>query len=205
MPFRPTSGIPARRRGRGERGAPVRRVMRFMAGRPARRGRGAARFAAVLGLALLPAGCNYGLSSGGGFDATIRTLYIQPFENTTPRFDLETQLYQVLTTELPGQLGLTTGSEQNADAMLRGRITRFDEVARTTPGEAGTINADEFQVQIVVSVELIDRRRNVIVWDGSSVTGRGDYFASRESDTAAIEEALKSILDQIVNGAQSRW
>ena len=177
--FRPTSGI----RGRRPSGAAV----------------------LLAGLLFWAAGCNYGFSSGGGFDSSIRTIYIQPFENTTTRFDLESQLYNLLAGELVGQLGLTTGSEAAADAMLRGRITRFEEIARTQPGEAGTITADEYQVQIVVSVELIDRRRNVIVWDGSSVTGRGDYFPSRETDEAAIEDALQSILEQIVNGAQSRW
>jgi len=149
-------------------------------------------------------GCNYGFS-GGGLDSNIRTIFIQPFENTTSWFDLEAELYEELSRKLPGQLGLNLGSEDNADAMLRGSITRYDDAARTQPGDAGAIQVVEHQVQIVVSVELIDRRNNVIVWDASSLTGRGEYRPDSQTDEVARQEALESILEQIVNGAQSRW
>src|SRR5688500_690151 len=48
---------------------------------------------AILLMALaLPTGC-YRLRGGGGLPEEIRTMYIQPFENSTPQFELGQQLF----------------------------------------------------------------------------------------------------------------
>jgi len=160
--------------------------------------------ASVLALALL-AGCNYGLRGGGGFPAHIRTIYIAPFENETAQFDLERQLFEQLLSDLPRQLGIRPAPESEADAVLRGSVVRYDDrSANYRPGQQ-QVNPQVLsnEIRIGISAELIDVRRNLILWDGS-LTGQGTYQQG-ENDTVGQEEAIQNLVEQIIDAAQSQW
>ena len=158
----------------------------------------------------LLAACNYGFSGGGGFPSDVRTIYIEPFGNETVQVELDQQLFRKLQDRLPRALGGRPGSETNADALVRGRIIRYEDVAqnyRATTGQqqAGGVDVLTHEVQITVAVEIIDRKRNVVLWDSQSVVGRGSYRIDNERDTDARAKALDHILQQIIDGAQSQW
>jgi hypothetical protein len=162
--------------------------------------------ATLLAAVLLAASC-YSFRGGGGFPSHIRTVYIEPFDNDTDRFELDQLLFRQLTDQLPRSLGLRLGSEQVADAVVRGRIVRYSDAARNyTPGtETGSVDVLQHQVEITVAVEIVDRGENLILWDAQSLTGRGEYRPQNQSDTAARQLALESLVRQIVDGAQSQW
>lgn len=156
---------------------------------------------------MLSASC-YSFTGGGGFPSDLRTLYIEPFDNETVQAELDQQLFRKLTENLPRALGVVPGSESNSDVMVRGRIVRYEDVAqnyRSTSGQQSGVDVLTHQVQITVAVEIIDRKRNVILWDSQSVVGRGDYNITDERDADAREKALNHILQLIVDGAQSQW
>jgi hypothetical protein len=173
---------------------------RMRSGRPVRR---AVRVAFVV---LLLSACSYGFE-GGGFPAHIQTIYIAPFENETPQFDLDSRLFNALVEQLPGQLGLRTAGEESADAILRGRILRYDDVAQNyRPGtDQPGGNVISHEVQIGIAAELVDIRDNVIRWDARSLTGRGTYDPTAETDAVGQEEAIENLIEQIIDGAQSQW
>lgn len=163
---------------------------------------------ALLLSALLASGCNYGFTGGGGFPADVRTVYIEPFPNETVQVELDQQLFRKLTDRLPRALGARPGSENNADAIVRGRITRYEDVAqnyRATVGQQSGVDVLTHQVQITVAVEIIDRKRNVVLWDSQNVVGRGEYRINDQRDSDAREQALNHILQLIIDGAQSQW
>ncbi len=163
------------------------------------------RRASVLIAALLLAGCNYGFQGGGGFPPHIRTIYIAPFENETAQFDLERQLFEQLLSDLPRQLGIRPASEAEADAILTGRVVRYDDrSANYRPGQQN-INPEvlSHEVRIGIAAELVDVRRNVILWDGN-LTGQGTYQPS-ETDTVGQEQAIRNLVEQIIDAAQSQW
>jgi hypothetical protein len=167
-------------------------------------------FSVLCAGALLVAGCNYGFRGGGGFPSDVRTIYIEPFENETVQVELDQQLFRKLTDRLPRALGATPGSETAADAVIRGRIVRYDDAAqnyRATSGQqqAGGVDVLTHQVQITVAVEIVDRKRNVVLWDSQNVVGRGEYRINDQRDTDAREQALNHILQLIIDGAQSQW
>ncbi len=166
-------------------------------------------FSALCAGSLLLSACNYGLTGGGGFPADVRTIYIEPFENETVQVELDQQLFRKLNERLPQALGTRPGSETGADAVIRGRILRYEDVAqsyRATSGQQQSgVDVLTHQVQITVAVEIVDRKRNVILWDSNSVVGRGEYRITDQRDTDAREQALNHILQLIIDGAQSQW
>ena len=163
------------------------------------------RMAGLMAVFLL-AGCNYGFE-GGGFPPHIQTIYIAPFENETPQFDLDQKLYQQMLEELPSRLGVRVAGEEVADAVLRGEIRRYDDVAqnyRLGEGDQPRPNITSHEVQIGVSARLIDVRDNVIRWEGT-ITGRGTYRPDSQVDDVGKLEAIESLIEQVVDGAQSQW
>lgn len=154
----------------------------------------------------LPA-CNYGFE-GGGFPAHIRTIYIEPFENETAQFDIDQRLFTALLEELPGQLGVRFAGRDAADAVLTGRIVRYDDVAQNyrpgdRPGEVADVLAHE--VQIGIAVQLVDVRDNVIRWESNGLTGRGTYRPDSQDVLVGQLMAIDNIIEQIIDGAQSQW
>lgn len=157
--------------------------------------------AAVL---LLTSAACYSFSGGGGFPNDVRTVFIEPFENTTPQFDLELQVYNHLQETLPRQLGLRPASETSADAIVRGRILRYDDRAQSNP-----INDPSrplvHVVEIAVAVEIIDVKRNVILWDASSLTAQGEYRPESGSEEQGRVIAIEQLAQRILDGAQQQW
>lgn len=165
---------------------------------------------ASLALALLStaaAGCNYGFRTGGGFPSDIQTVFIQSFENTTPQFELDQQLFRKLSERLPRALGVRPAGEEAAHAWVRGKIVRYEDAAQNyrAGDTAAGVQVLQHQVQITISIELVNRRNNTILWESGALTGRGEYNPDTGSDQQAREQALNHIVQQIIDGAQSQW
>ena len=158
-------------------------------------------------LVLLPmlAGC-YSFSGGGGFPSDVETVFISTFENRTTQFDLEQQLFRKMTETLPPSLGVRVAGEQNADAIVRGRIVRYDDAAQSyRPGQQGTVENVQHQITIVVAIEIVHVARNEILWESQSITGRGEYQPDRQTDEVARNRAVEALIQAIIDGAQSQW
>jgi hypothetical protein len=67
---------------------------------------------------------------GRRLPAHIRTIYIEPFTNETPQFDLDQKLYAAMLDELPRRLGVRVAGEQAADAIVRGVVSYYDDAAQ---------------------------------------------------------------------------
>lgn len=159
---------------------------------------------------LVLAACNYGFQGGGGFPSDVRTIYIEPFDNQTVQTDLDVQLFRKLQDRVPRALGGRPGGEENADAVIRGRILRYEDVgqnylAGNTQQNSNAVQILTNQVSITVSVEIINRKTNEILWDSQGVVGRGEWRTQSEKDTDGRERALNHIIQQIIDGAQSQW
>jgi hypothetical protein len=159
----------------------------------------------LLAIALL-AGC-YGFQGGGGFPSTIRTVYIQPFDNQTAQFELDQQIFGKLLEKLPRALGVRPGGQEVADAIVRGKVVRYDDVAQNyrAGSEQQDVQVLQHQVTVTISVELIDTRRRVVLWESSGLSGRGEYIPGQQSDVVARDLAVENLVQQIIDGAQSQW
>jgi hypothetical protein len=151
----------------------------------------------------------YGFAGGGGFPSDIKTMFIEPFANESVQADLDQLLFRKLQDKVPRALGTRPGTQQNADAVLRGKITRYDDVGQNYQAgsvtNSGSINVLTYQVTISVSAEIIDRKRNVVLWESQSIVGRGEYKRDSEKDIDGRERALNHVIQLIIDGAQSQW
>ncbi len=166
---------------------------------------------AAAGTLLLGACLNYGLSGSSGFPSSIKTVCIEPFDNQTDHAELTGELFTALNQKLPSALGLRQGDcKGGADATIRGKILRYDDSAASYSGNLGASGSTQpgqqqvNQVNVGISVQIIDRRRNVILWDGSGVSGIGTYRIG-ESDASGRKAAVEKLIQAIIDGAQSQW
>jgi hypothetical protein len=155
--------------------------------------------------ALLLGGC-YGFA-GGGLPSNIKTVAVLPFDNQTPEPTLTQEINAAVRDAVEGRLGLRQASERQADAVVRGTITRYEPdrpVAYTGDDQGGgEVTVTRRLVQISVSVEIMDQASHKPLWQRSGLMVEGDYDPGQEAQ--GREKALDKLVTNIVEGAQSQW
>lgn len=157
--------------------------------------------------ALLAGGCMYSLT-GGGLPEHIDTIAVLPFENTTPQPLLETDIEQAMQRELPRNLGVNLAAEDVADAVLRGRITGYEEVAtsvRPTDEAQQQVPVVQRQIRIVYEAEIFDVQQDRPIWRASSQSVVGNFQPDSETPTEGRARAIEELIRKVIEGAQSQW
>lgn len=175
-------------------------------GRALRRRAGVGRVAGLLAAAgLAVAGC-YGFSGGGGLPSHIRTAWVEPVANETNRFGLSELLTDQLLQAARQRLGLRLASEGEAHAIIRATVRQYSDNAVDFQAREG-VGADVFlrRVTIGARVEIYDAARDEIVWESAAVNGVGEYEPENETEEVGLQIAMENLVQQIVDGAQSRW
>lgn len=103
-----------------------------------------------------------------------------------------------------GRLGLRVAGEASADAVVRGRVTRYDpDVPLALRPGVGQAEVTQRQVQLTVDVEIVDRRDGKTLLARRGLTVLGEYRPPQEPEGKKI--ALEKLVTEIVNGVQSQW
>lgn len=151
-------------------------------------------------------GCLYGFA-GGGLPPRIRTVAVLPFDNQTPEPTLTQEINSAVREAVEGRLGLRQASERQADAVVRGTITRYEPdlpvAYRGDEGDGGQVEVTRRLVQINVSVEIVDQETEKPLWQRSGLLLEGDYDPGQELE--GRRKALDKLVTNIVEGAQSQW
>jgi hypothetical protein len=150
-------------------------------------------------------GCLYGFA-GGGLPPSIKTVAVLPFDNQTPEPTLTQEVSVAVREAVQSRLGLREASENQADAVVRGTISRYEPdlpVAYQGNNENNQVTVSRRLVQITVSVEILDQRRGKALWSRSGLLLEGDYSPGQERD--GRQKALDKLVTNIVEGAQSQW
>ncbi|HEX5437574.1 MAG TPA: LPS assembly lipoprotein LptE [Gemmatimonadaceae bacterium] len=154
-------------------------------------------------VALLTA-CIYGFA-GGGLPSHIKTVAVLPFDNQTTASGLQSEIYDQLTHDIQGRLGLRPASEGKADAVVRGTITRYEADIpvgySANPNQA--VTSARRKLQITVDVEIVDQTTGRTLWTRKGLIAEGEYAERSEDDgrTAAVQK----LVDDVIDGAQSQW
>jgi len=152
-------------------------------------------------------GCNYTFSGGGGLPSHIETVYITPIENRTSQFGLTQTFTEKLLEAVRRNLGVQLAAEAEADATIVAELTRYSDTAMNFQG-VENVGAAVFQrrVSIMAQVQIIDRSKNEIIWNGTGVSGDGEYSpADPAGESTGQDVALDNLVQKIVDGAQSQW
>ncbi len=163
--------------------------------------RDALRTVAALPLAL--GGCLYGFA-GGGLPRHVRTVAIIPFDNETASVDLQRELSEALREGLEERLGLRPASQERADAILRGKINRFEiDIPVAVSADRQQATSARRRLAISVDVELIDQRSGSTLWSKNGIVAEGEYAERSEAD--GRKQAVNRIVADVIEGALSQW
>lgn len=156
---------------------------------------------------LLLSGCLYGFQAGAGFPSHVKTVAIVPFENETNRPELTDEVFQMLLREFPRSQGLQPAGEEVADAVIRGKIRRYDlSTPSYRPGAAGeTPQVLQRQVTLMVEVQIINLVDDTILWESPGISVMGQYLEETESEDVGRALAIELLIQRIVDGAQENW
>ena len=164
---------------------------------------------AVLSVGVLLAGtaCNYSFRAGSFPPEHVTSVAVLPFENETDRFELTQEVHEVLLQDLPRALGVRNAAEDNADAVVRGTIRRYDLTAPLYRAGEDESRAEVLQreVSLGVQVEIVDLIENVILWESTNLLVRGQYLEDTETEEIGRTEAIELLVQRIIDGAQSNW
>ena len=129
---------------------------------------------------------------------------ILPFDNETPEPALTQEVNQAVHEALESRLGLRLAGEQTADAVVRGRVVRYEPgiVAQLVGGQ-GTTDVTKRRLQVTVDIEIVNQRDGKTIWSRQSLMVDGEYTPPAEQDGRKV--ALQKLVTEIVEGAQSQW
>ena len=145
----------------------------------------------------------YGFA-GGGLPAHIKTVAVLPFDNETPSPDLQRELHERMRREFEARLGLRQASEQRADALVRGRILRYEtDVPISFSADPRQATTARRRLQVAVDVEIVDQTTGRTLWQRRGLVADGEY--SERAELEGRERALEKLVNDIVEGAQSQW
>jgi len=144
----------------------------------------------------------YGFAGGGL--PNVKTVAILPFENDTPEPALTQEVSDAVRRAMEDRLGLRVATEANADAIVRGRVVRYDPdlPVAIQPGQ-GQVTVTKRKVQLTVDVEIINQRDGTTVWKRQGLSVDGEYDPPQEAQGRKV--ALEKLVNDIVDGAQSQW
>jgi len=152
--------------------------------------------------AILAGGCHYGFA-GGGLPQDVKTIAVIPFDNDTPSPNLQVEINELLAPQIQGRLGLRPAPEARADAVVRGRITRYDTGIPVAYSASPTSTSAQRELRITVDVEILDQVSGKVIWSRKGLVSSGTYAERSEADGRA--EAVKKLVNDIIAGAQSQW
>ncbi len=155
-------------------------------------------------IALLLTGCLYHFA-GGGLPPHIKSVAVLPFDNETPQPTLQRELYDLMRRDVENRLGLREAAEGKADAVVRGKILRYDPdiPAAYSADRNAQATTTERKLQITMDVDIIDQTTGRTLWSRKGMLEEGTYAERAEAD--GRRQALTKAVNDIIAGAQSQW
>jgi hypothetical protein len=169
--------------------------------------RGPARaFIAALVLAgtLTQSSCLYKFSSGGGLPRNLRSVAVQPFDNQTPVPELQREILDGLRRGMRERLNLREAAEARADVVVRGTIVRYDvDLPAGVSADPRQTTSTRRRLQIVIDVEILDQTTGRTLLKRAGISKEGQYAEGAE--VTGRRNAIESLVNELLEGAQSQW
>jgi Lipopolysaccharide-assembly len=149
------------------------------------------------------AACLYGFA-GGGLPDHIDTVAVLPFDNDTPVSVLPRELLDALRPDIESGLGLRSVAEARADAIVRGRIVRYDpDIPVAYSADPNQQVSARRRLEIAIDVEILDQTTGKTLFTRRGLVAQGDYDEREEAE--GRRTAIEKLVRDIIEGAQSQW
>lgn len=160
-------------------------------------------------------GClwKYGFT-GGGLPSSVKSVAVLPFENLTAEPILTQEITRAVREAVEDRLGLRPAGEDQADAVVKGSIQRYDPDLPltftgepTAPGQPQNRNVEvtKRMVQITLNVRIFNQREGKVLWEKQGLVVQGDYDTRSEKEAGGRKTAIDKLINDIVEGARSQW
>lgn len=141
---------------------------------------------------------------GGGLPPHIRTMAILPFENETPAPELQRELLEAMRRDFQPRLGVRDAPQERADALVRGIIRTYDvDVPVGYSANQTQPVATRRKLQLTLDVQIIDQTTNTTIFERRGLRAEGEY--AERDEAGGRRDAIKRIVNDMVEGAQSQW
>lgn len=159
----------------------------------------------LLAILLLSVACvtRYGFA-GGGLPQHIRTMAILPFDNETPSPELQRELFDAMRRDFQPRLGVRDAPQERADALVRGIIRTYDvDVPVGYAANQTQTTASRRRLQLTLDVQIIDQTTGKTIFERKGLRAEGEY--AERDEAGGRRGAIKRIVNDMVEGAQSQW
>lgn len=147
-------------------------------------------------------GC-YGFA-GGGLPSHVRTVAVLPFDNESGSPELPRELQDALRDGLQSRLGLRDASEERANAVVRGRITRYEfDIPVAFSADPAQATSARRRLRVQVNIEIVDQVTGRVLWSRNGMSAEGEY--AERNEVAGRKQAIDRIVNDVIEGAQSQW
>ena len=145
----------------------------------------------------------YGFA-GGGLPSHIRTMAILPFDNETSAPELQKEIFETMRRELQPRLGVRDAPQERADALVRGVVRTYDvDVPVGFSANPAQSVTSRRKLQITLDVQIIDQTSGKTLWEKKGLRAEGEY--AERDEAGGRRDAIKRVVNDIVEGAQSQW
>jgi len=155
--------------------------------------------------AVILTGCGY-YSTTSRTAKDSKSVYVPFFSNETTQPDLDIQVTESIIDDLVDDNTLSVVNEDQADAILQGRIVSFENRPFSFNLD---LDAQEYRIRIQVIASLYRRRTNDPIWENRTIAGVSTYFVEPiegENDfDAAVDQAVFTISERFLNLTTQDW
>ena len=163
------------------------------------------------------AGCGY--TSRSLISEKYKTIHIAPFVNKVDltreadsnnkykvyRPMLETELTKAVINKFLYDGNVKPVASDSADLVLKADLIDF---RRDPLRYADNDNIEEYRINIVVNMNLWDKKNSKMVWEENNFTGDASYFVTgpqAKSEDLAVQDAIKDLSRRIVERVIEQW
>jgi hypothetical protein len=158
----------------------------------------------LLIVALSSSGCGIYSTSSGRVSEAIRRMAVPYLVNDTSEPNIGVELTDAIIRDLKEGNILQVVDEEHADSILRGHVVRYDLREAFATAEQ---RVNEYQVQIMVELDLVVRATGEKIFSKKRLTGTGNYILGEpgRDEQAAREEAASEIVREVTALVVEDW